>query len=149
MASIAAPVPANMVAVNELSLTKIAFGCESFDYLRARLQDRIDRGENILLTTRYKPKRADELVGGSLFWICQHRFGLRQPLIGFEDADGGRIAIVLAPVLIEVEPRLRRAHQGWRYIRAADAPHDIAADIDAEGCIPAGLHADLAALGLL
>lgn len=135
--------------MSELHLTKIAFGCDSFDVLRARLQDRIDRGENILLSTRYKPKRADELVGGSLFWISQHRFGLRQEILGFEDVEGGRCAIVLAPVLIEVEPRPRRAHQGWRYISAADAPKDIAAGADAEGRIPAGLQAELATLGLL
>lgn len=138
-----------MIGMSELHLTKIAFGCDSFDVLRARLQDRIDRGENILLSTRYKPKRAHELIGGSLFWISQHRFGLRQPLIGFEDIEGGHCAIVLAPVLIEVEPRPRRAHQGWRYISAVDAPKDIAAGSDAEGRIPAGLHTELATLGLI
>ena len=135
--------------MTELHLTKIAFGCESFDVLRARLQGRIDRGENILLNTRYRPKRADELVGGSLYWISQHRFGLRQPLIGFDDAEGGRCAIVLAPVLIEVEPRPRRAHQGWRYISGADAPADIGASGNADQRIPPGLHAELATLGLL
>ncbi len=135
--------------MSELHLTKIAFGCENFDVLRGRLQDRLDRGENIVLSTRYKPKRADELSGGSLFWICQHRFGLRQPLIGFDELDGGRCGLVLAPELIEVEARPRRAHQGWRYISAADAPKDLAAGgLSGEG-IPAGLHAELAGLGLL
>ncbi|KRB85071.1 hypothetical protein ASE00_21570 [Sphingomonas sp. Root710] len=138
-----------MVGMSELHLTKIAYGCDSFDDLRARLQSRIDRGENLLLSTRYKPKRADELVGGSLYWISQHRFGLRQPLLGFEDIEGGRCAIVLAPVLIEVEPRPRRAHQGWRYLTTADAPRDIDPGADAEGRIPAGLHAELATLGLI
>ena len=135
--------------MSELHLTKIAFGCEGFDALRARMQGRIDRGERIVLSTRYKPKRADELVGGSLYWICQHRFGLRQPLIGFEDIEGDRCGIVLEPVLIEVEPRPRRAHQGWRYISAADAPRDIAEGAEAEGRIPAALHAELAAMGLI
>lgn len=135
--------------MNGLHLTKIAYGCASFDDLRARLQARIDRGENIMLSTRYRPKRADELVGGSLYWISQHRFGLRQPLIGFEDVEGGRCAIVLAPVLIEVEPRPRRAHQGWRYISAADAPRDILEGEDGGDRLPAGLHAELAAMGLL
>ena len=138
-----------MAGMSELNLTKIAYGCDSFDVLRARLQDRIDRGENILLSTRYRPKRAEELVGGSLFWISQHRFGLRQPLIGFEDMDGGRCAIVLAPQLIEVEPRPRRAHQGWRYLTTADAPKDLPEGGEAGDRIPAGLHAELAAMGLL
>jgi len=138
-----------MTGMSELHLTKIAYGCDSFDALRARLSDRIERGETILLSTRYKPKRADELVGGSLYWISQHRFGLRQPLIGFEEIEGGRCGIVLAPLLIEVEPRPRRAHQGWRYISAADVPNDLSAGDEAAGRIPAGLHAELATLGLI
>ena len=135
--------------MSDLHLTKIAYGCESFDYLRARLQDRLDRGENIVLSTRYKPKRASELIGGSLFWISQHRFGLRQPLIGFEELEGGRCGIVLAPVLIEVEPRPRRAHQGWRYLSAGDAPGDLPESGETGDRIPIALHAELAALGLV
>lgn len=132
-----------------LNLTKIAFGCDNFDMLRARLADRIGRGENIVLSTRYMPKRADEMVGGSLYWISQHRFGLRQPLVGFSELEGGRVGIVLAPVLIEVEPRPRRAHQGWRYLGAEDAPKDLAAGGVSGAGIPAGLHAELASIGLL
>ena len=135
--------------MSELHITKIAFGCESFDALRARLKDRLDRGENIVLSTRYKPKRAEELVGGSLYWICQHRFGLRMPLVGFDEIEGGRCGIVLEPVLIEVEPRPRRAHQGWRYITGGDAPKDIAAGEASGDRMPAGMHAELAAMGLI
>ena len=132
-----------------LNLTKIAFGCDGFDDLRARLADRIGRGETITLSTRYKPKRAEEMAGGSLYWISQHRFGLRQPLLGFSELDGGRTGILLAPILIEVEPRPRRAHQGWRYLSAEDAPRDLAAGGMAGDGIPAFLHAELAAIGLL
>ena len=141
--------PPDIVGMSELHLTKIAFGCENFDALRARLQDRLDRGENIVLSTRYKPKRADEMAGGSLYWICQHRFGLRQPLLGFAELEGGRCGIVLAPVLIEVEPRPRRAHQGWRYITTGDAPTDLAMGEAIGDRMPAGLHAELAILGLI
>lgn len=135
--------------MSELHLTKIAFGCADFDDLRARFAARFERGEKILLSTRYMPKRADELAGGSLYWISQHRFGLRQPLLGFEEAEGGRCAIMLAPLLIEVEPRIRRAHQGWRYLTAADAPKDLPTGAAAEGQIPPGLQAELAAMGLI
>lgn len=137
------------MSMTALNMTKIAFGCDGFDALRARLADRIERGENIVLTTRYMPKRAEEMAGGSLYWISQHRFGLRQPLVGFSELDGGRIGIVLAPLLIEVEPRPRRAHQGWRYLSAEDAPKDLAAGGASGEGIPAGLHAELAAMGLL
>jgi len=130
-----------------LHLTKIAFGCDGFDDLRRRLRDRIERGEIIRLDTRYRPKREEELAGGSLFWIAQHRFGLRQKLIGFEEIEGGRCAILLAPELVEVEPRPRRAHQGWRYLSGPDAPPDIGGV--AEGDIPASLKVELATLGLI
>ncbi|ATE66716.1 DUF1489 family protein [Rhizorhabdus dicambivorans] len=138
-----------MTAMTALNMTKIAFGCDGFDELRARLAARIERGENIVLSTRYLPKRVEEMTGGSLYWISQHRFGLRQPLVGFSELEGGRIGIVLAPVLIEVEPRPRRAHQGWRYLSAEDAPKDLPQDGASGEGIPAALHAELAAMGLL
>jgi len=135
--------------MSALHLTKIAFGCDGFDDLRARLGARIERGETIVLSTRYMPKRADELVGGSLFWISQHRFGLRQPLVGFTELEGGRCGIVLAPTLIEVEPRPRRAHQGWRYLTGEDAPKDLPQGETGGDSIPVTLHAELAAMGLI
>lgn len=135
--------------MSELHLTKIAFGCDSFDDLRTRLADRIERGEPIRLTTRYKPKQADELAGGSLYWICKHRFGIRQPLLGFDEDAQGHCVILLAPDLIEVQPRPKRAHQGWRYLKAADAPPDMLAHGDTGGHIPAALQAELAELGLI
>lgn len=138
-----------MDGMSALSITKIAYGCDGFDELRARLAARIERGEQIVLTTRYMPKRADEMAGGSLYWISQHRFGLRQPLVGFTELDGGRCGIVLAPVLIPVEPRPRRAHQGWRYLSAEDAPKDLPEGGEAGDQIPVALHAELAAMGLI
>lgn len=135
--------------MSALHLTKIAFGCDGFDDLRARLAARIERGEAIVLSTRYMPKRADELAGGSLYWISQHRFGLRQPLLGFSELEGGRCGIVLAPTLIEVEPRPRRAHQGWRYLRGEDAPRDLPQGGASGDSIPVALHAELAAMGLI
>lgn len=135
--------------MSALNITKIAFGCDGFDDLRARMAARIERGEPIILTTRYMPKRADEMVGGSLYWISQHRFGLRQPLLGFEAVEGGRIGILLAPQLIMVEPRPRRAHQGWRYLSAEDAPKDLPDGELSADSMPTAMHAELAAMGLL
>jgi hypothetical protein len=135
--------------MSALHLTKIAFGCASFDDLRERIGGRTARGEPIRLSTRYKPKRADEIVGGSLYWISQHLFGLRQVITGFEEGEAGRWLICLDPEMIEVEPRPRRAHQGWRYLTGEDAPRDVPQGADAEGRLPAGLEAELAGLGLL
>jgi hypothetical protein len=51
----------------------------------------------------------------------------------------------------EIVPTLRRAHrpfQGWRYLKAQDAPPDAKQLKDAKG-LPETLRAELAELGLL
>jgi hypothetical protein len=50
-----------------------------------------------------------------------------------------------------VVPTPRRAHQGWRYLEAADAPADIdgAAPGDGMAALPAGLVRELQSLWLL
>ena len=66
------------------------------------------------LTTRYMPKRHEEMAGGSLYWILDHTLVARSTIRGFSEAPGGRWHIELEPVLVRVEPRPKRAHQGWR-----------------------------------
>lgn len=132
-----------------LHLTKVAFGCDSVDFLQSRLESRAADGGAVALTTRYLPKRHAEIVGGSLFWILKHQLVGRSPILGFGEAEGGRTAILLAPQLVRVAPRPKRAHQGWRYLEAADAPPDLddaAAGVEA---LPADLAQALGALGLL
>lgn len=131
-----------------LHITKVAFGCDSVDYLRERMELRAAGGMPGFLTTRYLPKRHAEIVGGSLFWIIKHQLVARTPILGFGEADGGRVAIHLDPVLILVQPRPKRAHQGWRYLEAGDAPVDLASGA-AEAVLPPELAGKLAALALL
>lgn len=130
-----------------LHLTKVAFACDSVDFLRSRLEARA--AEGVALTTRYLPKRAEEIAGGSLFWILKHQLVGRSPILGFGEAEGNRVAIHLEPRLILVQARPKRAHQGWRYLEGADAPPDL----DAAGAgiaeMPADLRGELAAMGLL
>ncbi len=42
------------------------------------------------MTTRYLPKRHEEMAGGSLYWIHEHALVGRSPLIGFAQAEDGR-----------------------------------------------------------
>ena len=72
--------------------------------------------------TRMRPKRMDELIGGSLHWIVKHRLIGRQQILRFEDRKDGRIDIVLSGSLELIPPSPKRAHQGWRYLEAANAP---------------------------
>lgn len=129
-----------------LHLTKIAFGCESLAVLEARLAA---RGTEARLTTRYRPKRAEEIVGGSLYWIIAHRLVARSRILRFDDAEGGRTDIVIEARCIPLAPRPRRAHQGWRYLEDADTPPDLADYSGDSEPLPAALRTELGDLGLL
>lgn len=133
-----------------LHITKVAYGCDSIDYLKERLALRAAHGPSFL-TTRYLPKRHEEIVGsgvegGSLFWIIKHQLVGRTPIVRFGEAEGGRVAIHLEPELILVQPRPKRAHQGWRYLEGKDAPHDLGSGDMAS--LPPELAGKLAELGL-
>ncbi|MBX9795312.1 DUF1489 family protein [Sphingomonas sp.] len=133
-----------------LHLTKVAFGAESLDSLVDALERRSATGQ-LALTTRYLPKRHEEISGlGSLFWILKHQLIARSPITGFGEADGGRVSILLGSPTVRVVPQPRRAHQGWRYLEAADAPPDLDTALAADGAaLPAALAGDLSALGLI
>ena len=132
-----------------LHLTKVAFGAASLDILTERLRLRAGEGA-LFLTTRYLPKRHEEIAGrGSLFWIVKHTLIARSPIVGFGDAEGGRVAIHLGADLRLVHAQPRRAHQGWRYLEAADAPIDLAGDATGVAAMPPALVGKLAELALL
>ncbi len=131
-----------------LHLTKVAFGAESLDHLITSLTRRAEIG-TLALTTRYLPKRHAEIAGlGSLFWILKHQLVARSPILGFGDAGEGRTAILLGVPTVRVAPRPKRAHQGWRYLEAADAPADLS-NGDGDDALPPSLASDLAGLGLI
>ena len=130
-----------------LHLTKVAFGTTGVEHLRERLADRGRLGP-VALTTRYLPKRHEEIAGsGSLFWIFKHQLVARSPILGFGEAEGGRTAILLDPALVLVAPQPKRAHQGWRYLDDKDAPADLGTGDMAS--LPADLAGKLAELGLV
>jgi len=134
-----------------LHLTKIAFGAEGVADLRHWLEAQAASplGE-ARLHTRNLPKRQEELVGGSLYWIHAHTLVGRSPLLGFTRAEDGRWAIRLEPRLIAVLPTPRRAHQGWRYLSDTEAPADLSGTggLD-EDAMPGPLAGELSRLGLL
>lgn len=137
-----------------LHLTKVAFGAASVDHLAERLLQRAEAGP-VVVTTRYLPKRHEEVAGpksgggGSLFWIIKHHLVGRSPILRFGEAEGGRVAIHLDPALVLVEARPRRAHQGWRYLEAADCPADLTGDRTGVSAMPAALMGRLTALALI
>ncbi|MES2291338.1 MAG: DUF1489 domain-containing protein [Pseudomonadota bacterium] len=128
-----------------LHLTKVAYGAQSLDEV---LGWWANRGPTARLNTRYKPKRADEIIGGSMFWILKHQLIARTEILDFEEAENGRTNIVVDTNIIRVRPIPRRAHQGWRYLDAKDAPPDLNFGGDTKD-LPPELQDELVALGLI
>jgi hypothetical protein len=130
-----------------LHLTKVAFGCRTLEAVEKRVAARSHGGE-MHVVTRMRPKRMDELIGGSLHWIVKHRLVARQEILRFEDRKDGRIDIVLSASLEMIPPVPKRAHQGWRYLADDDAP---GGDPDDSGLseLPPSLYGKLAALALV
>ncbi len=132
-----------------LHMTKIAFGAESPAHLRQRLESYAEAGE-IRLTTRYLPKRHEEMAGGSLYWILNHTLIGRSPILGFMDNGQGRTWIRLRPELVPVRSIPKRAHQGWRYLEDEDAPPDLgSAGADARDEMPSKMLGELMKMGLV
>jgi hypothetical protein len=133
--------------VPKLHLTKVAFACRDLDALQERVARRAIGGE-LRIATRMRPRRAGELIGGSLYWIVKHRLIACNEILRFEDREDGRIDIVCSAELIAVSPTPRRAHQGWRYLEEADAP---SSEGDGTGLaeLPPRLYGKLAALALV
>ena len=131
----------------KLNLTKVAFGCRDMDSLARRIESRARDGE-LRVATRMRPRRADELIGGDLYWIVRHRLVGCNAILRIEDRDDGRIDIVCSAEFRQVTPAHRRAHQGWRYLSEADAP---TAGDDGTGLaeLPPRLYGRLAALALV
>ena len=131
----------------KLHLTKVAFACRDLEMLQQRIAGRAVAGE-VRVATRMRPKRAEELIGGSLYWIVKHRLVACQEILRFEDREDGRIDIVCSAELVTVSPLPRRAHQGWRYLEEADAP---SSDDDGSGLaeLPPRLYGKLASLALV
>lgn len=133
----------------DLHISKVAVGCASIEILHARQRSRA-RGGVVPVYTRLRPKRADELIGGSIFWIVRHRVVARQTIVSFADDEESRRTIIeVEEQLIPVLPQPRRAHQGWRYLASEDAPADLE-DIPASAAsLPETLIAELSELALI
>jgi hypothetical protein len=122
-------------------------GCASLEALQNRIARRVS-GDVVRVPTRMRPKRGEELVGGSLHWIVKHRIIARQQILRLEDRSDGRIDIVCSAELVVVPAKPKRAHQGWRYLEEKDAP---SGEDDGTGLseLPPRMYAKLAGLGLV
>jgi hypothetical protein len=133
----------------KLHMSKVAVSCASVETLKRRLEKRVVDGV-VPIVTRFMPKRADELVGGSIYWIVKQRLAARQTILGFEVRASDRKTIIrLDAELVPVRAKARRGHQGWRYLEAADAPPDLTEGEDGIAALPPDLVGKLTSLALL
>ena len=131
----------------KVHLTKVAFACRDLEMLQERVKRRALDGE-IRIATRMHPKRADEVIGGNLYWIVRHTIIAGLEIRRIEDREDGRIDIVCSAELRTVAPTPRRAHQGWRYLEDRDAPSS-SDDGSGLSALPPRLYGRLAALALV
>ena len=137
-----------------LHLRKLCVGVESVEELQDWQARRLKRRQRLRHDTRMMPtRRAEILDGGSLYWVIKGFMQVRQPILDITqetDAEGrGFARLHLGPELVRVVPRGHRPFQGWRYLEAADAPADLAPAGKGGDDLPAGLQAELRALGIL
>ena len=139
-----------------LHITKLAVGIRDIDELRAWQTERAQVDPPLRHRTRNAPRRRDEVLdGGSIYWVVNGTMLVRQRLMDIvEDTrkDGTACAaLVLHPELVPLEGRVTKPFQGWRYLKAEDAPADLSAAGPVFGmdALPAELRRELRALCLI
>ncbi|MBO9426267.1 DUF1489 family protein [Labrenzia sp. R4_1] len=142
-----------------LHLVKLCVGADSVESLQAWIDFRVEQahaaglGAHTTHTTRMVPTRRDELLdGGSLYWVIKGKIQARQHLLDIrpftDDAGVKRCDLVLEPRLILTQYQPKRPFQGWRYLKAEDAPKDIRAGGDVQN-MPDSMRRDLTELCLI
>lgn len=143
----------------KLNMIKLCVGAEGVEDLEQwqtrRVAEALAAGRDAIPShvTRMWPKRGDELLdGGSLYWVFKGLVLARQRIASLTPRDGAdgirRCAIGFDPEIVRTVPQPRRPFQGWRYLRAEDAPRDLMGDETASD-LPPALMAELAAIGVL
>ncbi|MEP5938568.1 MAG: DUF1489 domain-containing protein [Erythrobacter sp.] len=130
-----------------MHMTKIAFGAKSWDDLASWYEKGATEPKR--LTTKNRPKQHEDMIGGSLYWILNHSLVARSEILSFTETADGRWNINLKPELVRVHQKRKRAHQGWRYLKDADAPRDLAEGEDVGDVLPGKMAAKLERMGLI
>jgi hypothetical protein len=136
-----------------LHLIKLAVGIRDIAHLETVQFERTKRDPPLRQQTRNVPKRGAEiLAGGSLYWVIAGIIQARQRIVDIVPDhwdDGAKCcALVFDPTIIRVEPRAKKAFQGWRYLEPADAPPDLGSHAITTD-MPDSMRRALAALALL
>jgi hypothetical protein len=142
-----------------LNLIKLCVGCDSVadleEWIGQKLKEKKRKRQKPehIHTTRMLPKRADELIGGSLYWVIRGQVSCRETILDIRRTTGKdgirRCQIVMDGKVVAVEPRPYRAFQGWRYYDVKDAPRDLSKAAKGIATMPETMRRELRELGLL
>ena len=113
-----------------LHLVKLCVGADTVADLEAWRDQVAPSGQLMPHTTRMTPKRAAELLeGGSLYWVIKHMIQARQRIVELEavvdEAGVKRCTVWLDSDIVLTAKQPKRPFQGWRYLKAAEAPADL------------------------
>lgn len=141
---------------NTIHMVKLSVGTESVEGLaewqKSRAALRAD-GCSFHITRMWPKREAELLAGGSVYWVIKGAIQCRQAIRAFEEVIGEdgirRCAVVLEPELFYTAPTLKRPFQGWRYLKAADAPPDLPKARQSDDALPPELAGKLAEIGIL
>lgn len=145
--------------MTQLNLIKLCVGCDSVsdleDWIAQKLKEKKRRRQKPehIHTTRMMPKRGEELIGGSLYWVIRGQISCRERILDLRPTTGKdgirRCQVVMDGKVVPVEPKPYRAFQGWRYYDAKDAPRDLSRVGRGVARMPEPLRRELRELGLL
>jgi len=139
-------------------IVKLCVDCSSIEELVAWIDCELAQKKaqgavaEVIHTTRMVPRRIVNLAEEtSLYWVIKGKIQCRQRLLAIRpyisESGINRCHLVLEPKVIATQWQPRRAFQGWRYLKAEDAPLDD--NDNAKHTLPAFLRQELADLGLL
>ncbi|RNF33838.1 DUF1489 family protein [Paracoccus methylarcula] len=134
-------------------LMKLCVGSEGPEELLRWQQSRYGDDPAVHVTRMWPTREKELLDGGSLYWVFKGVMLARQRLLRMDERIGEdgirRCALILDRDLVRVNAVPRRPFQGWRYLKAADAPADLPAGRRSEEALPPAVAAALAEMGLV
>ena len=137
-----------------IHLVKLCVGAEKVEDLLSWQKNPRAKGPDGLPrhVTRMWPKREDEVLNGSLYWVFKGVVLARQRILRLDEVIGAdgirRCGIVLDADVRRTEAAPKRPFQGWRYLRPEDAPRDLSPVRADETPLPAALSRALADIGV-
>lgn len=139
-----------------VNLLKLSVGSESVETLIAWQQMRqaeLPEGLPRHVTRMWPKREAEILNGGSIYWVIKGLIQCRQRILRLDEIRGEdgirRCAIILDPELHRTHTAPKRPFQGWRYLKAEDAPADLPAGKKQEEPLPPELSQALAEIGVI